>query len=832
MRPIRSGGIERASGSVLRIDGAAALPQTAGGKAMGLAEIAGAGLTVPTAWVVLPGTEEHELDELAAALAAKGIARVAVRSSSADEDGGERSFAGIHETELGVPPERLREAIARVAASPQSERAASYRRQHGLPGATGPCAVVVQELVDAEWAGVAFGKGDGVLVEAVEGLGEVAVNGDATPEQVELLRDGGAFRVTRRWPRRQSFAVRASGSGTERATLDGERPSLPETVALEIAAGVAELEKARGRPLDVEWAVRGGRVAFLQARPQTRPLEAETLPHGETWTRANASDTIPEIASASVRKPLALLLDRLMHDFYARLGAPVASGIPMSAVVAGRFVFNEKTFFHVGDLLGVPRSWAQVLSGGAGEGSNAYRAPDPWKVLRHLDVLLRMLRFSAGAEKKARRHVGELRAHQHARATLPAAGRSDAELLDEVTREDVEVMQDALLMVMRVASGFQQVAAMGATALKANLAPAALLARLIDPSSVSVSTRQMEEQVELARAMRGWEGGREFLQEIGPNHADRTWWARALPPSLWERLERWLAAYGHRCAGESDWAPPRVADDLRLLAVALRPLVLAPTDPEPLEARRARRRADSAAAWAEISSELGALTRWRLRSPVQRLGKLMLVREELRSAMALQRHRMRLALLELGRRLNDRGRLDAVDEVFHLTLEELERAVRDPAFDARGAVARERARIAAWRRIEVPNRFTSEEVPGLGRLGAAAAGGATLLRGTAVSPGMAEGRACVLRSADDGAKLALGGILVAHSTDPGWTPLFARAVGVVVELGGVMSHSATVAREYGLPSVSNVDGAIAKLRDGDLLRVDGTHGTVEILERG
>jgi pyruvate,water dikinase len=89
----------------------------------------------------------------------------------------------------------------------------------------------------------------------------------------------------------------------------------------------------------------------------------------------------------------------------------------------------------------------------------------------------------------------------------------------------------------------------------------------------------------------------------------------------------------------------------------------------------------------------------------------------------------------------------------------------------------------------------------------------------------------VLRTPDDEAKMALGGVLVTHSTDPGWTPLFARAAAVVVELGGVMSHSATVAREYGLPCVSNVDRAMARVRDGDLLRVDGTHGTVEIVAR-
>jgi pyruvate,water dikinase len=106
-----------------------------------------------------------------------------------------------------------------------------------------------------------------------------------------------------------------------------------------------------------------------------------------------------------------------------------------------------------------------------------------------------------------------------------------------------------------------------------------------------------------------------------------------------------------------------------------------------------------------------------------------------------------------------------------------------------------------------------------------------LLAGTAVSPGEVEGPACILRSPEDHPKMRTGGILVAPTTDPGWTPIFARAAGVVVELGGVMSHAGTVAREYGLPCVSNVDDATRRLRDGDLLRVDGTRGTVEVVRR-
>jgi pyruvate,water dikinase len=806
------------------------LPAPFGGKARGLAELAGAGLAVPAAWAVLPGTAEGDLAALTAALAARAIHRVAVRSSAAEEDGGQHSFAGIHESELGVPVERLGDAVARVAASPLSERAVAYRRQHGLPAPQGPCAVVVQEMVDAEWAGVAFGKGDGVLVEAVEGLGEAAVNGDATPEQLELSRTNGTFRVTRRWPRRQPFSVRTTGSGTERVALSGTRPELPEAVALEIAAGVTALEEAQGKPLDVEWAVWRGKVAYLQARPQTRPLD-DGLPPGEIWTRTNVRELVPEIVNALASSLIFDAFGRYFRGFYRTLGVPLADDVRILAVVAGRPVANEKMFCALSDALGVPREWMQVLQGSAGTGGNALGRTDWKQMLRRIDVVIRTARYGARAERRVRRVLETRRVRRAQRAEAPPERLADDELLARVRRAVGPEQEEALDCVSRAIIPFNSAVTMGAMALSAHPAPAALLARLLDPERISVSTQQLEALVELARALRGWPGASTFFAEVRPEHSERSCWARALPSALWAQAEAWLEAYGHRCPYESDLSLPRVSEDLTLLASALRPLVLAERPPESREAKRAHRRAEAEAGWREVRLRCGRLASLRVRGPARDLSRLMCLREEIRSEWMRDWALARRDLLELGRRLVERGRIDALEEMFHLTYDELVLALEGPGFDARSAVARQRARVAAWRRIEVPNRFTSEEAATFLRRGATAATEEAVLGGTAVSPGVVEGRACVLRTPWDEAKMARGGILVAPATDPGWTPLFARAAGVIVEIGGVMSHAATVAREYGLPCVSNVDGAVERLRDGDLVRLDGTHGTVEILER-
>jgi pyruvate,water dikinase len=360
--------------------------------------------------------------------------------------------------------------------------------------------------------------------------------------------------------------------------------------------------------------------------------------------------------------------------------------------------------------------------------------------------------------------------------------------------------------------------------------PLPVLARLVAGEEVSVATRQLEDLVDLARAFREWPGAGPFLAGVGRESAGIAAWQAALPDPLWQGVRRWLAAWGHRRPHETDLALPRPAEDPRLLCDALAPLVSAGAPPGSSEEQQARRREECARAWGDLEKELGAFRRWRLRRAVRKVAALGALREELRSELMRESLLARGDVLELAGRLQARGQLAAVDQVFDLSIEELERAASDPGYDAASAARRERARQASWRRVEVPNRFTSGDVGAFQRSAPQASAGETF-PGLAVSPGEVEARACVVRAPDDSAALLPGGVLVAYATDPAWTPLFARAAGIVVELGGLLSHAATVAREYGIPCVSNVEGATELLRDGDLVRVDGSRGVVSVVSR-
>lgn len=807
------------------------LPPEAGGKAHGLAFILGAGLPVPPAWVVLPGADADELAALARALEARGLASLAVRSSAADEDGALASFAGVHETELGVPPARLPEAVAAVAASTTSRRATSYRRQLGLAPADRGCAVVVQELVRAEAAGVAFGRGsDEVVIEAVEGLGTVAVNGEATPEMLTLRRADDGWIVARRTHRLQRVALRAGVAGAEKTALAEEcqrSELLAPAPAARIAAGLRALEAAAGSPLDVEWALSGGHVAFLQARPQTRPV-ASSLPPGEWWTRANTRDIIPDLPCAFTRAHAVAALDRAARIASSRQGVRPARGIPLAASVHGRVVFNERAFLAPGDALGLGdafREWVRTFAGGGGR-SNEVPALDRRLFLRHPVIALRNLLWTRAAERDAREYLLWLRGARGLRATDDRP--DDAALLERVRTNPAIAGTDRWVPIVAQLIASIAVANMEARPYLGGLDAASLLPDLMPGSWVSLSTRLIEDLVEIATRLKGWAGARDFLADA-PRDVDG--WEAKLPTPIWVRVREWVREYGHRGPFETDVSWPRYRDDLRLLARALAPLVASPETQIDTDNRRLGRFHRSEAVWRGVRPAVDPLQHDRLRRKLRALARKVALREELRFEVMIDNCEVRDLLLEMGRRMATAGRLDEPDDVFHLELAELERATADPGYDARAAVRRELARQAAWRRIEVPNRFETGEIDGMPSRGLSVGTLHGALHGTAVSPGIVEAPVAVLRSPDEGERLPTGAVLVAPATDPGWTPLFARAAAVVVEIGGLFSHAATVAREYGLPAVSNVEGITDLLHDGDVVRVDGSRGVVEVLRR-
>jgi pyruvate,water dikinase len=302
-----------------------------------------------------------------------------------------------------------------------------------------------------------------------------------------------------------------------------------------------------------------------------------------------------------------------------------------------------------------------------------------------------------------------------------------------------------------------------------------------------------------------------------------------------EAFQRFLRKHGWRAVYESDSAVPRYAEDPLPLLRSVQAAAPAP--------RAAGRQMESdAQAWSEARSRLPA---WERLIPIRmlaarvilgRLRRLYGLRQGIRLALARWIAAERRWELELGDRCARRGWLEQASDYFYLRIEDAERAVSDPRFgdsgDLRRRVEQNRAIQQEWAAVPMPLVWVegagdraAEDAPTPADVGQA-------IRGVPVSPGLVEGEVAILKNPDDGDGLRPGAILVAPVAGPAWAPFYAAARGLIVEVGGMLSHGSILAREYGLPAVANVAGATRLLRDGERVRVDANRGIIWRLDSG
>jgi phosphoenolpyruvate synthase/pyruvate phosphate dikinase len=266
-----------AGSGILGIHPDSDLPEDVGSKAMGLKRLMELGYAVPSAWVIRRSAAVHEIDELAERLEELEVGLLAVRSSGTVEDGVRRALAAEPLTLLGVSPPLLREAVRRVSESSIRARRGARRRALSIRPASGPCAVIVQELVCARAAGVAVGRWRGsreIVIEAVSGSGEPEAGGSVTPEVVEVFPVGDEWDVRYRRAARPTTAPFADRREVRREArrevrrgptgCDPRAPLLSPASAREIAEAVAELQWDQGKPLRLEWAQSNGKIWWLE----------------------------------------------------------------------------------------------------------------------------------------------------------------------------------------------------------------------------------------------------------------------------------------------------------------------------------------------------------------------------------------------------------------------------------------------------------------------------------------------------------------------------------------------------------------------------------------
>jgi rifampicin phosphotransferase len=774
--------------------------------------------------------------ETALALAAGLRFPLAVRSSATGEDGAAASFAGIHRTYLQVTDEAaLLEAVKGCYASLWTPAAVAYRRRLGLDDREVAAAVVIQEMVPAGAAGVAFscdpltGRLDRFVINANRGLGESVVSGEAEPDEYRVspatypppilsVRVGRKRRVT--LPR--------EGGGTETVEAAPSGRVLSDGQVRELTLLIGRVHDALGNltePQDIEWAHDGSRFYVLQSRPVTR-LPEPRLPGAEQfptyWSNANLRDVMPLVQTPLGWTMVRHQVEILLRTPFVQAGFRLPAGLPWIRLIRGRAYFNL-TLMQWGfyDALGIlPAETNRILGGH----QPAIPVSDPpYRGVTGLRRLARAARAAVGGTlvlRRAPRTFASWTAWLRQMESVDPGALSRAELtrlMDDLHRRSLEWLPVFQSLNGSAGAGLQSLLRLLEPAFgeRAN----ALANGLLAGRSKLTSAEQGRRLIELGNLALREERVAAWFRSVQWRAAD---WREALSGTRWRAaFAAYLDEYGHRGVYELEIANPRWREDPTYLLQAVGAQVLEGRAIEP-EDPGARRRAAETEVYAKMGRRTprGIAVRW----AVDFAARAAEGRETGKSLIVWVVSLTRRAVLEVGRRMAADGLIRQADDVFFLSAADLMTYLDGGETGSpKQLVADRRRQHEAWQAEDAPDVIEGETpVPPVGP----AAQGWASLRGLGVASGRASGPACVVRHPHEGARLRQGDVLVAPSTDPAWTPLFLRASALVMEVGGYLSHGSIVAREYGIPAVVNVPGAMGALQDGERLIVDGDTGTV------
>ncbi|MCO1659448.1 PEP/pyruvate-binding domain-containing protein [Pseudonocardia humida] len=774
-------------------------------------------------------------DAVRAAYRALGAPPVAVRSSATAEDLAGASFAGQQDTYLNVRGEAaVLGAVVDCWASLWTARAMAYRRRQGIAPDAVSLAVVVQEMVEADASGVAFtadpatGRRDRVVVSAAWGLGESVVGGTVSTDDHVVDKATGQL-VSRHVADKAEMTVYA-GTGTAPRPVPPERrraPVLDDAALAELVALARRIEDHYGTPQDIEWALAGGRVAVVQARPITalpepaaEPPTTWPVPYpGGLYFRASIVEHMPDpltpLFADLIDGSVSRSLGALMHQAFGHYPSDVEISLPTVNGYAYYF-YGYRGMLRM--LAGTPRALRAMTGRSEYAGPQAIGGPTGWRERAH---------------PRYRAVVGTWNGKDPAALTPAELLGGVEELLDAGTAYYTAVQSIIPLAALSELAfrGFHDrlVRRRGEPAGQSFLLgfdsqPIRAEKSLFD---LAVAARDDAPVAAALTAAAGADLADAVLHDVAPRGVDREAWSR------WSaRFREHLDRYGHTVYN-LDFADPLPADEPGPLLDAVRfHLGGTGTDPYERQRRTAERRDRQTAA---VRARLDPLRRAvfdGLLGWAQETGP---VREDALADMGLGWPAMRRLLRELGGRLVAAGAVDEPDDVFWLRLDELRRAVAGtPPTGLPAAIAERKALWRGRKRATAPQVLPESAL--LDRLlarilpaGDQKQTGATI-RGVATGSGTVTAPARVLTGPADFAAMRPGEVLVARITTPAWTSLFALAAAVVTDVGGPLSHSSIVAREYGIPAVLGTGSGTARIRTGQLVRVDGDAGTVTLLD--
>ena len=786
----------------------------AGGKASSLHQLLAAGFPVPPGFVVPAEADLNHIEgELEAAVATLGGYPLAARSSAQLEDLLAASFAGQYTTRLEIPNlPALVEAIAACRASAGNDNVVSYLHKDGFGKSHARVSVLVQKIVDASVAGVAFsihphtGREEHALVECCQGLGDRLVSGHTTPTQyVMRLEDG---------------SVLERQAGAEDALLGAE-------TLHQLCCYALELQAHFGTPQDIEWALdRAGQLWILQSRPITRIHWRRDI---DEFTNANFRDGG---VAARVCTPLMYSLYRdafqeSMQKYFVAIkvlprkapprvwinmfyGRPYWSASAVKEVLSKVPGYDEQRFDQD---LGIQKDYG-----------NAGPARTPINLRTVVAAIPVAVALEGGFRRQLRitENYGQSFLPKEAHHLSLAESFStipDGEFFSmvlEVLRFHEQAESDFFTTVynhVNYQTDFEKLLARMSRATGEPISSLSLMSGLLDVTYLNIQRGFVK------------------LVHTGKEHG--------MESAAWNgALAEFLRTNSHHGDAELDISAPRWGERPERIKQIVEDVLHSGIEPRDAEAT-AREQFELYSA--EVRRVIAILRR----NPWHRLRFGRAFRKRLNTARtyASRREQMReystragcvvrRYALEAGRRLHRQGWLSQEEDVFMLHTDELKAIAQQREDKTRILAVTEFRRLMyrGYRMLEPPGELGRAITADTTAAPVVESSNQVLLKGTACSAGRVTARARVVTTLAECNGLQPCEILVTRSADPAWTLVLGLVSGVVTEVGGLLSHVAVIGREYGLPTVLNVPGATQIIKTGQRLEVDGTHGTVRILQ--
>ena len=774
---------------------------------------------------------------IASFVAAHPAHTFAVRSSGSLEDGRELSFAGQYETFLNLrQSDDILTAVQHCWASLFAERVVAYLAQQNTAAVQPPrMAVVVQVMVPAEQSGVGFsidpttGRDTHVVIEAVRGLGEGLVSGRIAPDR--YIVD---------WYREQTIATALAHC--DRAVQPLARPPFVEERALpaelaqqavltpariaEIAALCARVQALYGFPVDIEWALHKGKLWLLQARPITTLQMTCT---DQQWTTADFRDGG---VSSDVCTPFMWSL----YDYIWERAMPAymraVNMLPPTLPELWGTMFFARPYWNVGaikqalallpgyveaefdDDLGIEKNYA-----GRGHVTRT-----------SIGTALRGMRVLLALKRSFKKQLALCK-------TFQPAQRQHLAALDDTQPEDFSDAEFIAFYRTLVTTDYYRSEGTYFTLIYNNSNYTALfrekLTKLVPDSDYPQLISGLENVSHLRQTQDLWQ-----LVQTLSRQGHGAHWLRASDAELlrsyrgdgncpgMDAVRAHIRKFRHHSMRELDIRVPRIDEDPTSIFTSIRQLLNSTDLPSPAAvAEQQKQRFETERE--RILRQTSKLSRRGLRKALDMMRDLLWWREELRDMSTHYYYHIRRFTWFLGTRWSRAGKIDGADDIFFLTMQEIVAELEQPGSVAlRRIIDRNRTYYRGFRHFRNPNEVAPQQSMAPPR----AADASGELRGIGCSRGYIEGIARVITSLPDAERLQQGDILVTHFTDPGWTLKFPLLSGVITESGGMLSHAAVIAREYGIPAVLAVNGATRHIRDGQRIGLDGHSGRIDLLE--